>query len=168
MPRYQNVLLHCVTIESSPFEKMEAGYSLKRKFCDGCSSWMAKTQYYDHLPCNSSPDFNEGILYFFIYVRSRSIKAGSHVRLSDASISASARKRKDFLLLALALVLASSRFTRTFSCAYACVVWTSQEHSWIEFQSDDVTKMIFLKLWVLFDCSERPIWKKFTCKILAL
>ena len=27
----------------------------------------------------------------------------------------------------------------------------------IEFQSDDVTKMIFLKLWVLFDCSEQPI-----------
>ena len=27
----------------------------------------------------------------------------------------------------------------------------------IEFQSDDVTKMIFLKLWVSFDCSEQPI-----------
>ena len=27
----------------------------------------------------------------------------------------------------------------------------------IEFQSDDVTKMIFLKLWVLFNCSEQPI-----------
>ena len=26
----------------------------------------------------------------------------------------------------------------------------------IEFQSDDVTKMIFLKLWVLFNCSEQP------------
>ena len=38
----------------------------------------------------------------------------------------------------------------------------------IEFQSDDITKMIFLKLWVLFNCSEQPIWKKFTCKILAL
>ena len=38
----------------------------------------------------------------------------------------------------------------------------------IEFQSDDVTKMIFLKLLVSFNCSEQPSWKKFTCKILAL
>ena len=30
----------------------------------------------------------------------------------------------------------------------------------IEFQSDDVTKMICLELQVLFDCSEKPIWKK--------
>ena len=30
--------------------------------------------------------------------------------------------------------------------------------------SDDVTKTIFLKLWVLFNCSEQPIWKKFTRK----
>ena len=29
-------------------------------------------------------------------------------------------------------------------------------------------KMILLKLWVLFDCSEQPIWKKFTSKILTL
>ena len=27
----------------------------------------------------------------------------------------------------------------------------------IEIQSDDVTKMIFLKLWVLFNCSEQSI-----------
>ena len=26
----------------------------------------------------------------------------------------------------------------------------------MEFHSDDVTKMIFLKLWVLFNCSEQP------------
>ena len=41
-------------------------------------------------------------------------------------------------------------------------------NSIIEFWSDDITEMIFLKLWVLFDCSEQPIWKKFTCKSLAL
>ena len=35
-------------------------------------------------------------------------------------------------------------------------------------KSDDVTEMIFLKLWVLFGCSEQPIRKKFTRKILAL
>ena len=33
----------------------------------------------------------------------------------------------------------------------SCKMWS------IEFQSDDITKMIFLKLWVLFDCSEQPI-----------
>ena len=38
----------------------------------------------------------------------------------------------------------------------------------IEFLSDDVTKTIFLKLWVLFNCSEQPIWKKFTREILAV
>ena len=37
-------------------------------------------------------------------------------------------------------------------------------------KSDDVTEMIFLKLWVnvLFGCSEQPVRKKFTRKILAL
>ena len=34
------------------------------------------------------------------------LKAGSHVRRNDASISASTRRKKDFLFLALALVLA--------------------------------------------------------------
>ena len=43
----------------------------------------------------------------------------------------------------------------------------SREHS-IEFRSDDVTKMILLKLWDIFNCSEQPVWKKFTCKTLAL
>ena len=28
-------------------------------------------------------------------------------------------------------------------------------------------KCFFLKLWVLFDCSKQPIWKKFTCKKMA-
>ena len=52
-------------------------------------------------------------------------------RRNDASTStsASARRRKYFLFRALTLVLASPRFTRTFSCACACIValyvWTS-------------------------------------------
>ena len=39
---------------------------------------------------------------------------------------------------------------------------------WIEFRSDDVTKIILLKLWDLFNCSEQPIWVKFTHKTFAL
>ena len=38
----------------------------------------------------------------------------------------------------------------------------------IEFQCYDVAKMIFLKLWDFFNCSEQPIWIKFTCKKMAL
>ena len=38
----------------------------------------------------------------------------------------------------------------------------------IEFRSDDVTKMILLKLWDFFNCLEQPIWKKFTHKKIAL
>ncbi len=26
----------------------------KRKFCEHCGSWMAKSLYYDHLPCEKS------------------------------------------------------------------------------------------------------------------
>lgn len=39
---------------------MENNRSSKRKFCAGCSSTMAKTQYYDHLPCNA----NKGTFIF--------------------------------------------------------------------------------------------------------
>ena len=38
----------------------------------------------------------------------------------------------------------------------------------IEFWSDDITKIILMKLWDLFNCSEQPIWKKFTHKKIAL
>ena len=34
---------------------------------------------------------------------------------------------------------------------------TEEEGGSIEFQSDDTTKMIFLKLWVLFNCLEQSI-----------
>ena len=55
------------------------------------------------------------------------------------------RKNKAWLLLAL-------YYTDGF-----CGLFKGVRHSSIEFQSDDVTKLIFLKLWVLFNCSEQPI-----------
>ena len=53
-------------------------------------------------------------------------KYKKHVNRGKANTSASIRKRDDFLLLTLVLVLA--RFPRTFSCAYAyaCVVHVNQ------------------------------------------
>ena len=53
---------------------------------------------------------------------------GSHVRHSNTSTSTSTstRRRKKFLFPMFAFMLASLRFTRTFSCAYACVVMVNQ------------------------------------------
>ena len=52
----------------------------------------------------------EGTVLYFLWL----------VHTYNASISVSIRKRNIFLFLTLALVLASSWFTHTFSCAYAC------------------------------------------------
>ena len=52
---------------SRTFEAIDTGNNmcddnqdqLKRKFCPHCRSWLAKTLYYDHLPCQESRSSEE-------------------------------------------------------------------------------------------------------------
>ena len=52
---------------------------------------------------------------------------------------------------------------KEWSCGRVCMLKPK-----VSSKADDVPKIIFLKLWVLFDYLEQPTWKKFTREILAV
>ena len=62
-----NQLLVLLGSMSRTFEAVDTGnnmcddnqHQLKRKFCQYCNSWLAKTSYYDHLPCEESSSSGE-------------------------------------------------------------------------------------------------------------